>query len=274
MAKEYVFRVKPQGYRNNYRVIRIGGGRTLHDLHLAILDAYDFYADHLYMFSPDGEPYDRDGYYSPYDEEAEKHADEAVLDDLKLKKGDKWLYLYDFGEDRMFDVAVDGVEQEEPDLSAGGAGVRVDLLSGDDRMESILAGCGQEELQVIREILEIGEEKKPAERKAEKQLRKREAGEIVRMLRQRPELLEKLLCAEGICLLEKMSRDRRISLRECSVARDDLGMMNILGLVLGFMMLFRPLLSFFSVTYLIGFYLILMGIDHIVVAVSGTGLRR
>lgn len=31
MAKEYVFRVKPQGYRNNYRVIRIGGGRTLHD---------------------------------------------------------------------------------------------------------------------------------------------------------------------------------------------------------------------------------------------------
>ena len=53
MAKEYVFRVKPQGYRNNYMVIRIGGGRTLHDLHLAILDAYDFYADHLYMFSPD-----------------------------------------------------------------------------------------------------------------------------------------------------------------------------------------------------------------------------
>ena len=49
---------------------------------------------------------------------------------------------------------------------------------------------------------------------------------------------------------------------------------NILGLVLGFMMLFRPLLSFFSVTYLIGFYFILMGIDHIVVAVSGTGLRR
>ena len=56
MAKEYVFRVKPQGYRNNYRVIRIGGGRTLHDLHLAILDAYDFYADHLYMFSPDMSP--------------------------------------------------------------------------------------------------------------------------------------------------------------------------------------------------------------------------
>ena len=33
MAKEYIFRIKPQGYKNNYRVIRIGGGRTLDELH-------------------------------------------------------------------------------------------------------------------------------------------------------------------------------------------------------------------------------------------------
>ena len=230
MAKEYIFRVTPRERGDRCRVIRIGGRRTLDELHGEILKAYGLTANHLYMFSPDGEPYDRNGYYSPYDEEAEKHADEAVLDDLKLKKGDKWLYLYDFGEDRMFDVAVDGVEQEEPDLFAGGAGVRVDLLSGDDRMESILAGCGQEELQVIREILEIGEEKKPAERKAEKQLRKREAGEIVRMLRQRPELLERLVSAKGILLLMRMRKNRNISVRECVAEQKDLSVMNALGL--------------------------------------------
>ena len=229
MAKEYIFRVTPRERGNRCRVIRIGGRRTLDELHGEILKAYGLTANHLYMFSPDGEPYDRNGYYSPYDEEAEKHADEAVLDDLKLKKGDEWLYLYDFGEDRMFDVAVDGVEQEEPDLSAGGAGVRVDLLSGDDRMESILAGCGQEELQVIREILEIGEEKKPAERKAEKQLRKREAGEIVRVLRQRPELLERLVSAKGILLLMRMRKNGNISVRECVAEQKDLSVMNVLG---------------------------------------------
>ncbi len=110
MAKEYVFRVKPQDYRNNYRVIRIGGGRTLHDLHLAILDAYDFYADHLYMFSPDRKPYDRNGYYSP-DDDGMNSADQAVLEKLDLKKGDRWLYLFDFGDEWKFDVTVKDIEE-------------------------------------------------------------------------------------------------------------------------------------------------------------------
>lgn len=49
---------------------------------------------------------------------------------------------------------------------------------------------------------------------------------------------------------------------------------NILGLLLGFAMIFNPLLSFFSVSYIIGFYLILIGIDHLVLAVSNIGMRR
>lgn len=49
---------------------------------------------------------------------------------------------------------------------------------------------------------------------------------------------------------------------------------NILGLLLGFVMIFNPLLSFFSVSFIIGSYLILMGIDHLVLAVSSLGMRR
>lgn len=49
---------------------------------------------------------------------------------------------------------------------------------------------------------------------------------------------------------------------------------NILGLLLGFAMIFNPLLSFLSVSYIIGFYLILIGIDHLVLAVSNLGMRR
>ena len=91
-------------------MIRIGGGRTLHDLHLAILDAYDFYADHLYMFSPDRKPYDRNGYYSP-DDDGMNSADQAVLEKLGLKKGDRWLYLFDFGDEWKFDVTVKDIEE-------------------------------------------------------------------------------------------------------------------------------------------------------------------
>ena len=44
--------------------------------------------------------------------------------------------------------------------------------------------------------------------------------------------------------------------------------LNILGLILGFMMIFHPLISLLSVSYIIGFYLILLGIDCIVIAFS------
>ncbi len=49
---------------------------------------------------------------------------------------------------------------------------------------------------------------------------------------------------------------------------------NILGLVLGFVMIFDPMLSMVSVSALIGCYLILTGIDHLVLAVSNLGMRR
>lgn len=282
MAKEYVFRVKPQDYRNNYRVIRIGGRRTLDDLHMAILDAYDFTADHLYMFSPDRKPYDRNGYYSPYDEEG-RSAAEAVLERLGLKEGDKWLYLYDFGDDWMFDVTVKSVEEgrgnakarvlegkgelvqypdwEEDDgegwedededwLSFGDMDdldgedfdeedlrlameewIQVDVLDESEGMEVLLAGHEPEELHMIMAALEIEKEGKSGKQKKETTSSK-QAAAIANALKQRPELLEKLLCAEAICLLDRMSRDRKISLRDCIAARDDLGMMDILGLIL------------------------------------------
>ena len=49
---------------------------------------------------------------------------------------------------------------------------------------------------------------------------------------------------------------------------------NIIGLVLGFMMLFRPLVSLLSASYIAGTYLILLGVDGIVVAFSGMGSRK
>ena len=48
---------------------------------------------------------------------------------------------------------------------------------------------------------------------------------------------------------------------------------NIIGLILGFMMLLRPLFTLTTIGYLAGVYLILLGIDGILIAVSRLGTR-
>ena len=48
---------------------------------------------------------------------------------------------------------------------------------------------------------------------------------------------------------------------------------NIIGLILGIFMICNPFLSFLSVSYIIGVYLLILGTDHIVVAVSKVGMR-
>lgn len=49
--------------------------------------------------------------------------------------------------------------------------------------------------------------------------------------------------------------------------------LNIIGLILGTMMLVNPWISWLSIRYIISFYLILLGIDSIVLAISRIGSR-
>lgn len=48
---------------------------------------------------------------------------------------------------------------------------------------------------------------------------------------------------------------------------------NIIGLILGFMMFLRPLFTLTTISYLAGAYLILLGIDALVIAFSRVGTR-
>ena len=48
---------------------------------------------------------------------------------------------------------------------------------------------------------------------------------------------------------------------------------NILGIILGFVMIIHPAISLFSVGYIIGTYFVLLGIDSIVMAVSKIGSK-
>ena len=49
---------------------------------------------------------------------------------------------------------------------------------------------------------------------------------------------------------------------------------NIIGLILGCLMILRPLFTLATLRYFAGFYLILLGIDAVVTAVSRMGTRR
>ena len=49
--------------------------------------------------------------------------------------------------------------------------------------------------------------------------------------------------------------------------------LNIIGLILGFLMLLSPLLTLTTIRCLAGIYLILLGIDSLVIAFSRVGRR-
>ena len=49
--------------------------------------------------------------------------------------------------------------------------------------------------------------------------------------------------------------------------------LNIIGLILGFALLFDPFLSAFTMAFLVGFYLILLGIDGVVNSIGNLARR-
>lgn len=108
----YELKVEPRYYNNVYRIIRIDGSNTLDDLCYKILSSFDFDNDHLYMFSLKRKKYDSEGYYHPEVRE-QKSADEVSLNELYLKVRNKFLFLYDFGDNWLFDITVKKIEQSD-----------------------------------------------------------------------------------------------------------------------------------------------------------------
>lgn len=113
MNERYTLKIYPKGMgRDAYRTLEISDDRKLTDLAECILEAFDFDFDHLYEFIMSGEMYrSRDVYVSP-GISGERSAN-IKLGKLGLEKGRKFLYHYDFGDDWLFVVNVQKVEDEE-----------------------------------------------------------------------------------------------------------------------------------------------------------------
>ena len=105
MATKYTLKVYPAGGgRSIYRILEVCGTSSLDALCSAILRAFDFSQDHLYEFCMDNKMYSENSY--EYGSATKKK-----LDSLYLVKGQKFSLHYDFGDDWMFTISVQKIEE-------------------------------------------------------------------------------------------------------------------------------------------------------------------
>ena len=92
-----------------YRHIRISENATLFRLHETILDCFDFFDDHMHAFFMDNRAWCNDAnFICPGGDLdfAQGFSDKVKLSRFHLGKGDKFLYIFDFGDDWRFQIRV------------------------------------------------------------------------------------------------------------------------------------------------------------------------
>ncbi len=106
MANSYLFSVSYD--KGCYRHIRIDASETLAKLSEAILEAFDFSDDHAHAFFLNNSLWDNeDAYYSVIMEDAaSRHSADYTLLSLSLNKGQQFKYLFDYGDEHIFQCRV------------------------------------------------------------------------------------------------------------------------------------------------------------------------
>lgn len=124
--KTYIFKVKLKYDKRIWRRIEVLGSQTLDDLHMAIQEVFDFDADHLYSFFMSGKAWNISDfeYYHPEADGGPPEANMRTLfsliggskpeprlpattvriESLNLKPKQKFLYLFDYGDEWQFEV--------------------------------------------------------------------------------------------------------------------------------------------------------------------------
>jgi hypothetical protein len=89
-----------------WRDIELAEDQSLEDLHLQIQQAFGWYDDHLYSFFMSGKAWDQStDIGSPWSDSG-MHTHQVQIGQLDLKQGQKFLYLFDYGDNHEFDVTV------------------------------------------------------------------------------------------------------------------------------------------------------------------------
>ena len=107
----YTLKVYPQGRGTSvYRVLKISGSETLDKLCKVILDSFGFIDEHLYEFCMDNKMYSRNSYQS--DPEGRQPSTRTKIGQIGLREKQKFSLHYDFGDDWMFTINVQNIQQD------------------------------------------------------------------------------------------------------------------------------------------------------------------
>lgn len=106
--RTYALRITPTRAPGVFRTVELSGRDTLHKVHLLIQQHFALDDDHLYAFFLSGQAWDEATEYSP---EAVPRRDSrrVTLDALALSKGQRFLYIFDFGDELSHEIMVEGV---------------------------------------------------------------------------------------------------------------------------------------------------------------------
>ena len=81
---------------------------------MAIQRAIDWDNDHLYAFYTGKRPYDQKTEIGAPGGMSRRRADKVTLSTLELRARQKFLYLFDFGDDHLFDIQVMKINPKAP----------------------------------------------------------------------------------------------------------------------------------------------------------------
>ena len=113
-VKTFILRVNHRALPKVWRDIEIAEDQTLEDLHLMIQRAYDWSDDHLYSFFMSGKAWDKQTEVGSPWSDSNRHTHEVTSGSLNLKPRQKFLYLFDYGDNHEFDVQVRKIAPSAP----------------------------------------------------------------------------------------------------------------------------------------------------------------
>ena len=94
----FVFKAKVFYNKRISRTIEIKGNQTLDDLHESIFESFELEEGHLYSFFMSNKAWDKDSEYS-HPQAYGRSADNIKISVLNLQKKQKFIYLYDYGDE-------------------------------------------------------------------------------------------------------------------------------------------------------------------------------
>lgn len=110
----YTFKISLS--KGTSRKVVLSAKHTMEDLHQIIINAFQFDDDHLYSFFMDGEKWSQDCIASPNDDFGHADASKVQIGAIGLSSKQKFLYVYDYGEEWTFIVEVDNIKEDSQQL--------------------------------------------------------------------------------------------------------------------------------------------------------------